>query len=382
MKKSYKYILLAGLLILGVVVTFALVKKVTTQESRSDKVYVAAEDGGEIDVIDAKNNVVTKKIDLTIKQGDKSVMYMAHNVQVAPNGKSVWVTANAMSGKHTSVRSKLKNYFVPTAYADNEHNDEAEDQLIVIDPLTDTVTKRIAMGPDLHLAHVALTPDNKYAIAVAQEKGAIYKIDTANFQIVQTVSTKQGDEPHGLRISPDGKSAYIAMMGGKSIGQFNLETGDLSYVSLNGKPVQTGITSDGKYVLATVFDSKSVAVYDVFQKRLSYVSLPTEAKGPLQLYPTPDAKFAFVADQGNYFNQPDGDSLYKVDLEQLKVINTIKVGTAPHGVVVSPNGKFVYITNLVSNDVSVVDITTNKEVARISTGAMPNGISYWTNNQK
>lgn len=52
-------------------------------------------------------------------------------------------------------------------------------------------------------------------------------------------------------------------------------------------------------------------------------------------------------------------------------------GDAPHGVVVDKEGKFVYVTNLLSEDVSIFDTATNKEVARIKVGMMPNGISLW-----
>lgn len=375
MSKKYLW-LTGGISVLLLVVGAILLYSFTGANNTSDKVYVAAEDAGRIDVISPNSRTVIAKIDLVNTDG---TMYMAHNVQVAPDGRSVWVTANAMSGKHTSFRTKLESLLSPTAYADSGHEDEstAQDQLIVIDPFTDKITKRISLGSNLHLAHVVLTPDSKYAVAVAQEKGTIYKIDASNYQIVSTIPTKQNAEPHGLRITPDGKNVYIAMMGDKSIGQLDLETANLTYIPLNGKPVQTGVTSDGKYAMATVFDSKSLAVYNISQKQLSYITLPEHAKGPLQVYPTPDAKYAFVADQGNYFGQPDGDKIYKVDLGKMKVVEVIKAGTAPHGVVVSPDGKTVYVTNLVSNDVSIVDTSTNKEVGRVTTGAKPNGISYW-----
>jgi YVTN family beta-propeller protein len=376
---SKKYLRLTGGIAVLLLATGAfLFYSFTGATNIGDKVYVAAEDAGRIDVISTKSRSVKAKIDLSQKQGDKTYMYMAHNVQVAPDGKSVWVTANAMSDEHTSFRTKVQNILSPTAYADNGHEEStANDQLIVIDPFTDKITKRIDIGSNLHLAHVVLTPDSKYAVAVAQEKGEIYKVDANNYQIVSTIPTRQNAEPHGLRMTSDGRNVYIAMMGDKSIGQLNLETASLTYIPLSGKPVQTGVSADGKYALATVFDTRSVAVYNIPQKQLNYIDLPKEAKGPLQLYPTPDAKYAFVADQGNYFGQPDGDKVYKVDLQQLKVVETIKVGTAPHGVVVSPDGKTVYVTNLVSNDVSIVDTATNKEVGRVSTGAKPNGISYW-----
>ena len=78
--------------------------------------------------------------------------------------------------------------------------------------------------------------------------------------------------------------------------------------------MQTGWTADGKYALASVYDAKSLAVYDIASKKLSYVDLPKEAKGPVQIYPSPDSKYVYVADQGYYFNQPNSDLVYKIDL--------------------------------------------------------------------
>ena len=62
----------------------------------------------------------------------------------------------------------------------------------------------------------------------------------------------------------------------------------------------------------------------------------------------------------------------------MKVAQTIKGGTAPHGVAVSQDGKFVYATNLLSDDLSVIDADAGKEIARIKIGKMPNGGVYFT----
>ena len=329
--------------------------------TKSDKIYVATEDSGTVDVISTSTRSILKSIALT-QEGSPS-MYMSHNVQVAPDGKTVWATANAMSEGNGS------------------HDDTLPpDQVIVIDPARDEIVRRIDIGKDLHLAHVVLTPDSRYALVVAQESGEVYKIDTSSYQITQTTKTTAGAEPHGLRLSPDGNTAYIAMLTGKSIAKLDIQAFTFDYIPLNGKAVQTAVTPDGRYVAASVYDSRSVAVYDTANQKLQYAQLPDEAKGPLQLYPTPDSAYVYVADQGNYFNQPDGNKLYKIDLNQQKVVQTIEAGTAPHGVVVSPDGKFTYVTNLVSNDVSVIDNTAGREVARIPTGKKPNGISYWVHN--
>src|SRR3989344_9038293 len=67
-----------------------------------DKIYVAVEEAGEIAVISAKDRTVIKRIDLSAEIGGSprfgeagiKIGFMPHNVQVAPDNKSVWVTAN------------------------------------------------------------------------------------------------------------------------------------------------------------------------------------------------------------------------------------------------------------------------------------------------
>lgn len=350
-------------------------KKIKTKIK--DKIYVAVEGAGEIAVIDAKNRNVIKRIDLSEEIGETKIGFMPHNVQVAPDNKSVWVTANAMDMS----KNKVSFFKIPLAMADDGHGEEEglkfNDEVIVIDPIRGEIIKRIELGTNLHLSHVALTSDSNYAIAVAQTKGVVYKINAKTYEVEKEVITEKGGEPHGIRISPDGKTAYIAMLKGKSIGILDVEKMALSYVSLKGVAVQTGVTADGKYALASVYDAKSLAVYDVSSKKLTYVDLPKEAKGPVQIYPSPDSKFVYVADQGYYFNQPNSDLVYKIDLQEMKVTETIKGGIAPHGVVVSKDGKFVYVTNLLSDDLSVIDSALGKEVAKIKVGKMPNGVSLF-----
>ena len=44
---------------------------------------------------------------------------------------------------------------------------------------------------------------------------------------------------------------------------------------------------------------------------------------------------------------------------------------------VSKDGKFVYVTNLLSDDLSVIDTVQGKEVVKIKVGKMPNGVSLF-----
>lgn len=339
-----------------------------------EKVYVAVEGDGKLAVIDPLTLKVAKSIDLTEHAHGGPVVYHPHNVQIAPDGTAVWVTANAGTHDH--------GYnFIPRAHADTSHNgssEEGQDQVVVIDPASDEIVKRINIGTGLHLAHVVLTADGKYAYVTAQVAGKIYKINAKTYLIEQTFDAGSAAEPHGLRLSHDSSLAYISLLGAKSLAILDTRTGGIKNIKLEGAAVQSAATKDGKYVLVSIFDKKSVAVYDVASQKISYIKLPAESKGPVQLYPTPDSQFVYVADQGNYFGQPNSKYVYKLDLANMKVSATIDGGTAPHGTVVSKDGSRVYVTNLVSGDVSVINTSNDQIIQTIKVGKEPNGISVWS----
>jgi YVTN family beta-propeller protein len=56
------------------------------------------------------------------------------------------------------------------------------------------------------------------------------------------------------------------------------------------------------------------------------------------------------------------------------VLNTIKAGARPWGIIISPDGKYLYSANGPSNDISVIELTAEKEVQRIKAGSSPWGI--------
>jgi YVTN family beta-propeller protein len=332
--------------------------------SDASKVYVAVEGDGEIAVVDPDEQRVIKRIDLS----SKATGYMPHNVQVSPDGKTVWVTANAMSEADNDGGMMMKRMDAA----------DAMDQVIVIDPEKDEIIRRIDMGSDLHLSHVALAPDSSFAIVASQEQGRIFKINANSYTIEREMKTPMNAGPHGLRIAPDGATAYIAMLSGKFLGILDLEAFALKEVPAGAAAVQTAVTPDGMYALVSLYESNTVGVYDPKSGTLSQIDLPTDAKGPVQLYPTPDSKFVYVADQGYYFDKPVGDKIYKIDVSSKRVVATIETGQAPHGVVVSKDGRYVYVTNLLSDDLSIIDTSKDEQIVRVSIGKQPNGVSVWS----
>lgn len=355
--------LLAGLVFLFETTSFAFA------QIPLEKLYVAVEGEGAVAVFDTANR---KRI-ATVPLGTGG---SPHNVQVAPDGHSVWVTVNS-NGHHGHTNSGNK----PQGSAHEEASGQAMDEVVVINPETDAIEHRIPLGAGLHLAHVVLAPDSQSAYVTAQNTGTIYKIDAKTFKVQQLILVPKNSQPHGLRIAGDGSHAYIALLNGKGLGKLNLQTNQLEVIALAGAAVQTAVTPNSRSVAVSLYDSKQLAVYDANNGALHNIPLPNNAKGPVQLYPTPDNRYVYVADQGHYFNQPDSQWIYKVDLQQGKVVRAIQAGVAPHGIVIAKNGRHAYVSNLVSNDVSIIDLKTDEEIARLPVGKEPNGISIWNKSE-
>ena len=78
-------------------------------------------------------------------------------------------------------------------------------------------------------------------------------------------------------------------------------------------------------------------------------------------------------------NQTD-DSLSIVELGDLKVAETLKIGGKPAGIAVSADGKLAFLTSPEGKEVVVVDAVARKIVQRIKIGEGPLGIAAHPSN--
>ena len=125
------------------------------------KVYVADEDSSTLSILDGHTNALLKTIDLN----DGGHMVMPHNVQVAPDGQSVWVAAPPMEGA------------MPP--------DDAE-EVIVLDAASDTIVQRVTLGTELHLAHVVLDDRSEIAYVTANGADKVFAIDAEVVNVFET----------------------------------------------------------------------------------------------------------------------------------------------------------------------------------------------------
>lgn len=161
---------------------------------------------------------------------------------------------------------------------------------------------------------LAITPDGK-TLLVADNRlgGDVSVVDIESRQVVAKLALAANATPYGIAASPDGLSAYVAVHGPNQVKVFSLQT----YAEIDSIDVGTGPTG-----LAILPDNSRL-----------YVS-----------------------------NTTDG-TVSVVDIAGATVLQTITVGSGPKGIGVSPDGARVYTADYGSNTVSIIDTATDTVVA-------------------
>ena len=170
------------------------------------KVYVADEEESTVSVIDAAS---FKKIrSIPVGQGP-------HNVQVAPDGKLVWVTNNGEPGKAVE---KPAHEGMPKSGGGGAM--AGGGAVWAIDTATDTVVAKVAVG--MHPAHVVVAPDGRHAYVCNGGENTVSVVDISAQRVVGTIPV--GASPHGMRIRPDGKQAWVANLKGGTVSVIDIRT--------------------------------------------------------------------------------------------------------------------------------------------------------------
>src|SRR6185369_1137012 len=133
------------------------------------------------------------------------------------------------------------------------------------------------------------------------------------------------------------------------------------------------------YVLSESADKISLVRFDGTNARLDHQidtgDMPVDIDGPHGIVISPDRKFYYVSIA---HGRPFG-TLWKYSTKDDSVIGKTTLGNFPATMDISPDGNFVFVVNfnlhgdMVPSSVSVVSTQTMTEIARIPTCTMPHG---------
>ena len=320
--------------------------------------------GDTIQIIDPTTNKVVNQI-----KGVEA----AHGLVVAPDGSRIYIS------------------------------EEATNTVTVFDGKTLQVIKRIPLSGNPNL--IDITPDGRWiyaAIALtyndlsefpqikANASGGIDVIDTASLENVKTIPIRGGI--HDLNVTPDGKYVIAGSSRGarppaNMMNVIDTRTNDFAWKMLmNPAPSPMAISSnpDGstKWIFAQLGGMNGFQVVDfATQKVINEIKLP-EVPADKQVRhgpPAPSHGIALTADQKTLLvNSRLNSTLYAYSVPDLKLLGAVPLGGKGAGwLTITPDDKTAYVANEHTNNVSVVDIKSLKEVALIATGFAPARNAAW-----
>ena len=257
-------------------------------------------------------------------------------------------------------------------------SDEAESSLDIVDGKTLKVIKKVPLTG--HPNNMAVGLDGKRVyVGIIQAPGGVDVIDTASMTRVKNIPTK--GTIHNAYVTPDGKYVVAGSIQGKTINVIDAKTEEPVWVlemDLGIRPMTFNTNPDGstKWIFAQLTGLNGFAVVDFATrkeiKRIQNPDLPPgkatvpEGSDPSHgMAVTADGKTLVVCSRLNNY-------LYSYSLPDLKPIGGAELsGKGAGWVTLTPDGKTAYVANPVTNNVSVVDIKSMKEISLIPVGFVP-----------
>jgi YVTN family beta-propeller protein len=203
---------------------------------------------------------------------------------------------------------------------------------------------------------IKVDPKGRFAYATNSGSADISVIDIqANLELHRI---HVGNSPRDIILQDDGTKAYVANSGDDSISAVDLTAKrELFRIPVGAIPYGIALTPDQHRAVVTNWGENSVSIVDLASrkevgKRLEVGSLPYTVVIP------PSSRAAYLTNFGTHV-------VTWLDLDNLKVGGTIPVGRSPWGLSASNDGSIAIAANFYSNELSILDLKSNKEQQRI-----------------
>ena len=278
-----------------------------------------------------------------------------HPQHVVPSWdlKTLWVTNNAEGrtdgsltpidpttgkpGKQIPVDDPYNMYFTPDGRSAVVVA-EALKRLDFRDPHTMTVQSSLPVPGCAGINHADFSIDGRFAIFTCEFQGSLVKIDFVNRKVLGYLKLSSGGMPQDIRISPDGKTFFVADM--KAGGVFLIDAARFTEVGF----IKTGI-------------------------------------GAHSLYPSRDGTKLYVANRGSsrVYGSPGGKgSVSVIDFQTHQIVATwtFPRGGSPDMGNVSADGKVLWLSGRFDDVIYAIDTSTG-DVKSVRSVREPHGHTVW-----
>ncbi|MGH7561549.1 MAG: YncE family protein, partial [Gemmatimonadales bacterium] len=150
--------------------------------------------------------------------------------------------------------------------------------------------------------------------------------------------------PHALVWDPRGERVFVASLGSNQLASVGGQQNDVKLVDVPGPPhslTQGAVSPDGRWLAVTAQLSNGLILFDVSDPAAPRLArtIPM-AKGPFEPAFTPDSRWIWVTNL-------DGNRVSVVDASTWEVTAVLEhpALAQPHGIAVSSDGRVVYVSN-------------------------------------
>jgi YVTN family beta-propeller protein len=236
-----------------------------------------------------------------------------------------------------------------------------------------SLNRRVAVGKKP--INVVTTPDGRSALVANLDDGTISVINLASLTVSQTISLPPLNgfamRPSGIAILPDGSKAYVTDhvdLPGGAVYVIDLTTMKFSTMfDVGGFPASIAVTPDGSQVWVSSWGGGRVDVYDTMTNAVVTGFSVPQANG-VAFNPTGTRAYMASGSLG---------AIVVADTSTYQVVAQIPVGNYPHAVLVSATGRHVFVTNALSNSISMIDTGSNTVLRTIKLKAQhPLGLAF------
>jgi YVTN family beta-propeller protein len=177
---------------------------------------------------------------------------------------------------------------------------------------------------------------------------------------------------HGVGLSADGKTLYVSNVSGNTLDAFSLSDPDsfvgtaaVSHSAPTGLfPVHMVNTLDGHTIFVTNFEESSITVIDATTWK-PIKTIPVAQK-PHGIVLSPDGRFVYASCYGAH-------AIAVIDVATQTLVATIQVPVAsqPYGIGISADGRFVYASDNLTGRLMVINTVTRTYVGSVQLGSHP-----------
>ncbi len=227
----------------------------------------------------------------------------------------------------------------------------------VIDPATMKIVEHFPVGHQPQ--HIVPSWDLKALYATDDLSNDLIPIDPATGKAGAPIPV---EDPYNLYFTPDGKFAIVVAERMQRLDFRDPHTMAIKNplsVACNGVD-HMDFSADGTYLLASCEFAGTLIKVDVAtQKVVGTLALPRQNKllgKPQDVKLSPDGRIFYIADM-------NANGVFEVDGTTMKVIDFIPTGKNAHGLYVSRDSRFLYVSNRGEGSVSVIDFATRRVAA-------------------